>query len=414
MRTQELQEHKARGRLHVGGMLCLWAFLLCFPFTPILALPSSGQMRTGEAEILAAKAASLLQEGKTQEALEFLDQALKKDPHDSEFLFLKAAALNRLGKPEQALEILEALEKKEPSRPGLREEISLARALVGQGQMPRYRVFLESGFEYDSNVRTESDDHRLRRGKDREDGRFVFRGYGEYRVLRGDPWEVGGGLALYTSSHFDLTEYDYHGPTALVWAGYRAGSVLARLRYSYSYFWLDTESYLRQHAPGVEIWWNQAPWAKFGLTYTASKNDYFDPQDLDRDSINHKVGFMEQVQLFRGLWVRFHYYFDRENAQGDDWDWTGHEFGAYGIVALPWELRLEGGASYYRRDFDHRHSIFHEHRNDDRWTFKVELARRILGPMDAILSYTRVNNQSTVSFYEYTRDIVSFRVRVAF
>lgn len=395
-----------------------WRIVLAFAvwITLMWALDgtSLAELTSEEREILAAKVASLIQEGKAQEGLALADQALAKAPNDPELLFLKAAALNRLGRPDRALGILELLEKREPSRPGLKEEMALSRALMGRAEMPGYRIFLQSGFEYDSNVRTQADDYRLPKAKDKEDVRFVFQGYGEYRLLRGDPWELGGALSLYTSSHFDLKEYDYHGPTASLWGGYRWGNILARAKYTYSYFWLDTDSYLRQHAPGVEFLWQQAPWARLNLAYVASKNDYFDPQDLDRDSMNHKVGFSQQVQLLKNLRVRLHYYFDRENAQGDDWDWTGHELGVSGTLGLPWELRVEGGVSYYRRDFDHIHSIFKEHRDDDRWTFKLELSKRILPAMDAVVSYTRVNNQSTVSFYEYRRDIVSLGVRASF
>lgn len=383
------------------------------------ALPSYGQSLPEAVELATTKAALALQEGRPQEALFLLEPALRQAPRDPQVRFLLAAALTRVGRPKEALQYLQELEREDPLSPGLEAELALARQRLESTETQKqarapYRVQLRAGFEYDSNVPTLAEDLGLRTRKDKEDVRFVFQGYGDYKLLRGDPWELGAAVSLYSSSHFDLHEYDYHGPTGALYGGYRWGAVYGRVKYQYSYFWLDTDSYLRQHAAGPELWWEQAAWAKLNLAYVYSNNAYFDPKDLDRDSFNHKVGFLQILQLNKDAALRFYYYFDRENAQGKDWDYSGHDFGVVGSLKLPWELKVQGGIGFYRRDFDNRHSIFGEYRNDDRWTFSVELARHIFGPLEAGLSYVYVRNQSSVSFYEYTRSIVGLQVRAAF
>lgn len=396
-------------KLGAAAIFCL----LCFALGPQLTIATEP---SEEVELATVKAAVALQEGRSEEALEVLQGGLKLSPEDLQLLFLKACALNRLRRPKEALEILEKLRKELPSRPGLEEEVKAAREMIQreEAQKARYKVQLRAGFEYDSNVPTLAEGFSSRIGKDREDVRFVFQGYGDYRLCSEDPWEVGLALNLYNSTHFELREYDYHGTTGIAYGGYKSGDFLARMKYQFSYYWLDTDSYWKQHAGGPEMWWLQAPWARLGISYSASKNYYFDPQDLDRDSINHRAGFAQEVQLAPKIWVKFHYLFDRENAEGDDWDWTGHEIGLGGFFELPCKFKVQSGLSFYRRDFDHRHSIFKEHRNDDRWTFSVELSRHLVGPLDAALSYAYVRNQSTISFYEYERNLIGFQIRATF
>jgi tetratricopeptide (TPR) repeat protein len=385
--------------------------------------------------------------GKEQEALAALDQALEEQPPTGRLHLLRGTVLLRLERWKEARHSFEEAAKLAPELRGVcfyragaisynLRDYAAARgylgAVVKEGKdeqavaasrqllarmdkeegTAKYSAALWAGFEYDSNVRIQPDDLVLPIKKDKEDVRFVFQGSGDYKFIQSGPWELGTTLSLYSSSHFDLREYDLHGPLGMVYGGYRWGPLYGRIRYQYSYYWLDTDSYLRQHGTGPEIWWTQAPWAKLNVGYLYTKNAYFDQPG--RDSFNHRAGFAQYFYWKQDAVLRFSYFVDTEHADGGDWDYIGHQLGLTGSVRLPWQMRAQAGVEYYLRDYDNRHTVFGERRDDDRWTFSVELSRRMTDFLDLALGYTRIRNESSISFYEYNRDIVAFQVRAAF
>jgi tetratricopeptide (TPR) repeat protein len=277
----------------------------------------------------------------------------------------------------------------------------------------RYSINLATGFEYDDNVILKPDSVQAEtRIGNKEDVRFVFYGSGDYKWIATPSWEMGTALNLYTSSHFDLHEFDLHVPQGIVYGGYRCGPFHARLQYQYAYYWLDANSYLRQHGPGPTLWWTQAPWAKLQLGYVFTKNDYFDLPG--QDSVNHRGGLAQYFYFGQDAVIRLMWNVDSEMADGNDFDYVGHQFGILGALRLPWQMRAQGSVDYYFRDYAHRHSIFGQKRGDDRWTFSVEIARRMLPFLDLSLTYTHVINDSNIDAFEYTRNVVGLFAKATF
>jgi hypothetical protein len=219
-------------------------------------------------------------------------------------------------------------------------------------------------------------------------------------------------VSVYNAQHLDLKEYDLRGPKGSLYGGYRWGPLKARLHYQYAYYWLDTHSYLRQHGVGPNFWWTQAPWAKLQATYLFTKNDYFDLPG--RDGFNHRAGITQYFFCKQRAQIRAYYFFDTDLADGDDFDYRGHEVGIFGAVTLPWMMRARGEVNYYARRYLHCHSIFGEKRKDDRWTLTLDIARGLTRFLELSLAYTRVLNNSNIDVFEYTRNVVTLQLRATF
>lgn len=391
---------------------------------------------------------SLYRLGRYGEALEALEEAIKRQRPRAQVLYLYGLVLNRLDRPEEARSAFEQAAEKDPSirsvclyRAGAisytLRDFSAARnyfqrvieaaedpALVSSARRfldrmareegtKRYYVSLSLGLQYDDNVILKPDDVQTEtRVGDEGDVRFVLNGYGDYKFILTPTWELGAAISLYSSHHTDLHEFDLLGPKGIVYGGYRWGPLRTRLQYRYAYYWLDKNSYLRQHGAGPEIWWTQAPWAKLHVGYLYTKNDYFDLPG--RDSFNHRAGFAQYFFWKQDAMLRLSYYADSEHATGNDFDYIGHDFAVFGSVKLPWRMLVQGGFDYYVRDYLHRHSVFRETRNDRRLTIGLEITRRITDFLDLSFGYTRVNNGSNIDFFEYVRNILALQLKATF
>ncbi|MGD9023161.1 MAG: tetratricopeptide repeat protein, partial [Deltaproteobacteria bacterium] len=148
-----------------------------------------------------------------------------------------------------------------------------------------YTVSLKVGLHYDDNVPPEPEDQDLY--SDEDD--FVTKVYftGKYNVINRKDYQIGAGYNHYHTLHNDWEEYDLIGSVFNIFGKYRLRQATFGLSYLPSYYWLDSDSYLRRHKLMPELIWRFSEDLSTRLSYSYRDDEHFQHDDRDGDA--HEV-----------------------------------------------------------------------------------------------------------------------------
>ncbi|MEB2346256.1 MAG: tetratricopeptide repeat protein [Deltaproteobacteria bacterium] len=336
-------------------------------------------------------------------------------------------------------------------------ERPLGRAPV-EGERQGPWVVLSGGFEYDSNVLLRGDNVSVPDEiSDEGDVRGVWTAQVGTEVFRNRDWAVGILGAFYGSAHFEQTDFDTQYPSATAWVDRRlAEATLARLQYDFSYAWVGYDGYLLEHSltPALFHDWG-GRWGNSRLFAELSWDDYrFDSDDVpdgspppaggpgsacpdpnepcgpfgldeseerNRDGFWSIVGFdhmvpVEELRTQFSAGYRWHHY----DAEGEEYDFQGHEFVLGTRTLLPWQVVLDLQGSYTYRPYDHPstypnpndlvNGVEYSLRNGDKrenvWQADVIVERPITNWLIGSLRYEYTRNDSNVEVFDYDRHVV--------
>lgn len=318
---------------------------------------------------------------------------------------------------------------------------------------------VSAGVEYDSNVLLRGD--RVARPddiSDDDDGRAVWTAQIGTELFRNQDWTVGILGAYYGSAHFDLTDFDTHYPTITTWVDRRFGeSWLARLQYDFGYAWVGKDGYLRGHSltPALfhdwggrrgttrlfgDLSWDDyrfedddvpdgfAPSLGGGpgtvcpdVTRPCGPAGLDESRERNRDGLWAIVGFDHVVpvpELSSELSVgyRFHDY----DAEGQEYDFSGHEIELGARTLLPWQLTIDVRGSFTWRRYDHpstfpdpqdvwnglEYGLDSRDKREKIWQADVILERPINDWLVASLRYAYTKDDANVEVFDYDRHVV--------
>jgi len=291
--------------------------------------------------------------------------------------------------------------------------------------MPRLRAFFEAGGGYDSNVNAgvaQADLTLPVLGPVTVADFGVKQGAGFAVVAGGATYDrpVAPGLILHASAwgsgnfYSQASEFDLANFGAAVGASYLSGANTFSANYAYGEILLDGDNYRSANGLGVE-WRRQlneqsqlwlAPQYAW-IRYSGANQ----PRDVDLTSL--AVGYRRwwltgwqpvlDVLLFGG----------DERSQQDRPDLARNLFGATAAINVsPSPLcSLTGALSYVRSNYDGAIPLIDVTRRDNNLVADAGVAYFFTRNWSAKLEYQYMRNNSNISLYEYSRNVVALKLR---
>jgi len=376
-----------------------------------------------------------LQEEQAREAALLLERARRSDaravePVASYYAFL---AWRSLGEDERAEAALERVRQLDPDGPWVAEaERILSRRHLRS--RPDVWASLRAGMEYDTNVVLRGSGVALPGDiSDDSDWRGVWAADGGIELLRTEVWSAGF-LAAYTgAAHIDLSEFNYHFPTASAWIDRELGSdTTARARYDFGYAWVDKESFVMTNdwTASVHHRWEEAGRTSLAVVpflrnykYELPEYDEDERDDLDRSGVGVDVALEHRYGTGLGdLEVRGGYIYTHYSSDGTEYDFDGHGFALGLNSSLPFdddesraEVVVDAWAGFTYRPYENA-SLYDTpgagRRKDQIWEVGAALERPITDRTSLLFKYTFVDNGSNVDAYDYDRHIVGGYITV--
>jgi tetratricopeptide (TPR) repeat protein len=308
------------------------------------------------------------------------------------------------GKAEKAVEKFEYVRDHADSGP-LRENsiVWLERIRTEKKDHKPYSLYLKVGYHYDDNVPLEPLDDDFYADEDDYVTKVFFSG--KYNFVDSKSYNIGAGYSHYQTWHNDLVQYDLIGSIGNVYAKYRLQPFTFGLSYIPSYYWLDSENYLRRHKLNPEVVWKCTEKFATKLSYS-----YYDDENFlndDRDGEIHE-GFLDvyysimgkKAYLFGGIG------YDDKSASHPDQDY-GRLKTKLGIsLTIPWELNLRLTGKYQEKTYDNVDTVYGVEREDTKYHGSISLSRKLFYDWLGILAeFNYTKNDSNINDLEYERKV---------
>ncbi len=280
-----------------------------------------------------------------------------------------------------------------------------------QKALTPYSLYLKLGRRYDSNVTLDTLDSD--RFSDKKDWNTVLYFSGKYDLLKGSNYTFGAGYSHYQSWYDSLNEYDLTGSIFNLYAMWHLSPITLGFSYQPAYYWLDGDSYLRQHRFTPEVTWliNAQLTARFAYTY--ADNGYLGDET--------RTGHANEISadLYYKMWDGKAYLFGGIGYEDNcaSWEQSYSQIRTHlGIsVNLPFELTAVVSGNYFAKDYAHADSIFLKDRADDKYVGSVSLSRKLYEDWLAIMaevSFTK--NRSDISVYEYEKNMITLSLTASY
>ena len=360
-----------------------------------------------------------------QGALEAFRTGASTDPTIQQLTrFYAGLALGILGLPEQAVveveEALKILPSSALTGPAerVRDSVISARA-----REQRLRAEIRLGGFYDDNVpvnpkpSTDPNAESLRNRKSHSPGELASVRL-DYSWLRSGPWEATATYSFFQVVNNNLNFFNIQDHLGGL-AGFYRGVVANRpfqlgAQYTYDYLTLHNAPFLDRHAVAVFGTLVENPgnlttllgrWQAKNFLQDASTT----PTD-NRDALNWMVG---PIHVFRFAGdrhlLRLGYQFDREDARGSNFSYTGHRLLTGGLYTLPWgETRLRYDYEAHFRSYDNPNTLPPTVKRIDTEQFHyVRLEQPLPNSLTLSLEYQGTRIHSNIAVFAFDRNTYS-------
>lgn len=186
-----------------------------------------------------------------------------------------------------------------------------------------------------------------------------------------------------------------------------------RLTYSYDYLLSDYKSFLYRNTVRPIFIIQETPKNLTLVQYTY-QNKNFEGKPLfeedNRDANNHEVGLVHFLRFCEGKhFAKAGYFYDKEFAKGNNWDYQGNKWLAGLQYTLPKDVRVNFDFEYKNYHYDHANIYFDMYRRDIYRNFAWGLSKDIGRNKNATISlqYSRTVMSSNISLYAYEKDLIS-------
>jgi tetratricopeptide (TPR) repeat protein len=348
-----------------------------------------------------------------QRALDYFLAAAQKSPTMKDNGYYYAGVCYwEMGKIDEAVEKFEYVRDHADS--GLLRE----NALVWLGRIQKkeekvvkpYSLYFKAGIHHDDNIPLDPVDGDVA-GVTGDESGIVAKAYfsGKYNVVNRKDYQIGAGYSHYQTwhdGHDDLDEFDLIASIFKVYGKYRFQPFTLGLSYMPTYYWLDSDSYLRRHEIKPEVTWKCHEKLSTRLSYSYYADERF---DLDEKDGHTNEGFLDAYYsilgktgyLFGGIG-----YEDRD-ARHPDQDY-GRLKTKLGIMfGIPWDLKVTLTGRYYDKEYDHTDSLFGKKREDSEYRGSVSISRKVFCDwLSAVAEYSYTENDSNIDAFEYDREVI--------
>jgi len=343
--------------------------------------------------------------GKYDEALATYEKALEIDPNNVAVYFYTAATYFKIGRVDEAKEaFLKAINLAPQSLYAewarrYIQAIEQQRTKYERPGAPRlWEVYFQVAPQFDYNVPNDPDD--VGSFTDEQALRFteyLSLGLRSYRIKN---WTGGTEFSTYQSQHTESDLDDFNVSTLDIGAYFNHISTLLgrpffpSLRYDFYYVLLGGDSFSNSHiinaSFNIGVTENTLTVPFYRLTFDDFDEEGFDPDISSRDAVNNAVGILQYfffLQRAANIWVT--YEFQRNDADGLNFNYNGHRVGGGFSMPVIWGVRTDVTAEYGREDYPDFQAV--EDRETNRQTYSVRVSRNIIGRIFGALSYSYTN-----------------------
>lgn len=348
---------------------------------------------------------SLFKQSRCREGLGYLMRASRagSGPLEMNALYFAALCHRKLGRDQRARALLERIAGEAGSE-RLRESAEEALERT-QAQDRRFQFYAEAGYEYDSNVPLEPSDVDL--VSDEAD--FLLTGYlsARYDVLRSGPFLMGAGYSHYQTWHEELGQFDVIASVPSVYSSLKMDPLTFGMDYSPSYYWVDSESFLRSHELTPSLEWRATERLAARLSYTYADQEFF--EERGRSGHAHEIGLDLTRTFLQGRLALLAggSYRDKIAARQDEgYKRLEGELGLSVQLPLGFSLLTIGGYEY--AEYDEEDEGFAKVREDKLYRTSAALSHPFFfDGVGIVFEYEYARNDSSISFYEYDRHTAS-------
>ena len=355
--------------------------------------------------------------GNFRKALHYFERNRTQDREIEQLnLYYSGLAKTYLGRVEEAEELYQRVIEIAPLSPLAQpsKQLLAIRPIVPEEK--RLSFELTTRFQYDDNLILvpTTNVYRLRE-RDRETFIKLLYLRGEYSFLRTPYSQFLASYGFYQTICFALRDNDVQNHIlSLDWLYSDRKETFPhksfRFTYSYDHLLLDYNSFLYRHTlrPILII---ETPRNVTLLQYTFQDKTFKEKplfREDRRDAQNHEIGFVHFLRFSEGRhFLKAGYFYDREFAQGDNWDYQGNR-GIIGFqYTLPKDIRLNLDYNYKNVGYEDENIFFDKHRKDIARDLTLGLSKDIGENKTISLEYTRTINSSNIALYDYEKNLVS-------
>ena len=286
-----------------------------------------------------------------EKALHYLERSKTKDKDiESLTLYYIGLAKQQLGQAKEATVAYKQMIITDPTSPLAEPSQRLIEMIELEERIKkRFNLELTAKIQYDDNVILVPTTNVFNlRDKERKSIIELLYLRGEYFLVRKPDYDISASYGLYqtiTNSMRNMDVQDHILSLDLSKRGtLGAMPYNLRLTYSYDYLLSDYHYFLQRHTirPVFILQENQTNLSvlQYALQVKEFRETPLFPED-NRDAINHEIGFMHFLRFDEAKHhIKAGYFYDKELAQGDNWDYSGNKFVAGFQYTFPKDIRL--------------------------------------------------------------------------
>ncbi|MCH8157122.1 MAG: DUF560 domain-containing protein, partial [Nitrospinae bacterium] len=130
-----------------------------------------------------------------------------------------------------------------------------------------------------------------------------------------------------------------------------------------------------------------------------------------RDAANHSFGFNHFIFFNQNkAYVLFGYRLEGENAEGAEFDYTGHRLTAGIQLPVCWDMKVKLSYNFALKDYDNVTSSIGEERLDKKNTLRFLLSRKFLDHFEAKIDYQHIISDSNLASVDFTQNVLKLEV----
>ncbi len=358
--------------------------------------------------------------GYWQKALSYFEKNKTQDKSIEELnLYYSGLAKTYSGKTKEAGEIYKKVIEIDPASPLASPSQQLLTLKPSKPKEKRLNFQLTTRFQYDDNLILvpTTDVYNLGSQKRKTTIELSYL-KGEYALSRTYHSQFSASYGLYQTIANSLPHNDVQDHiVSLDWLYSDRKTSFPnetfRLTYSYDYLLSDWKSFLYRNTIRPILFVQETPKNLTLFQYTfQNKNFYENPlYDEDRRNANNdEVGLVHFLRFNQGKhFLKAGYFYDKEFAEGSNWDYQGNK-GLAGLqYTLPKDIRFNFDFEYKNYHYDNSNIFFDVYRKDISRNFTWSLSKDIGRDKNTTVSleYTRTITSSNIPLYAYDKDLVS-------
>ncbi|MBN2062834.1 MAG: tetratricopeptide repeat protein [Deltaproteobacteria bacterium] len=399
-----------------------------------------------------------MQEGKIDEAMEWIGVAERENIAPAKTAFLKGIALREKGDRPGAVESFENAKSLDPAI-SQAVDIQIAMTYMGQNELKMARdrfesaietdpqsnlagfarqyydalekkIYLEKPFrfavsvfgQYDDNMVLKPTDDVFATGITNESSGVLNSSFRiSYAPRLKGPWLFSGQYGISSSLHQkNVHTHDSLSNNVSITPGYNFGKYTLNLATSYSHSLVRGPSY-KKYSRSLNV----GPMVRLGLKDNQlleifagfADNEYYraalNPVD-DRDSSGLSAS-LSWIWLFRKeSFLNLRYQFTDLDADGPNWDVDSHRFSASVIVPLKDNVKFQAGGEVTDQEYKNTNFWFNIPREDSIYSISAGITWEFHRNTSFIIQYARIRNDSSIGIYDYERNLYTAGIEYRF